>query len=162
MRYQSLTNVNLVVVDGRQWSSTLSVFLAGTLIALLDHFDSHVLVVTSTDEYAEEVERMGEAAGVDMYFHGESLQTTEDFLDRCGYAQAILIPNYSRSKYEAELNALAKLNGNLMIACRSQDALTVNANCVFVDDSQAINICNALRNLHSAQKNEPPSLQSSH
>jgi hypothetical protein len=146
MRYPSLSNVHLIVIDGRQWNARLGVFLRGALLALLDHLAYHVLVVTSRDKHAEKVEQMGEASGMGMYFHGEPIQTDADFLNRCGYADIILIPN-GRPTLDIEITALLALEKHLLLS----NGLTVKSlanteRILYVDGSSSMNICNKLKN----------------
>ena len=146
MRYPSLSNVHLIVIDGRQWNARLDVFLRGALLALLDHLDYHVLVVTNRDQHAEKVEQMGEVAGMGMYFHGESIQTDADFLRRCRYAEIILIPN-GGPKLDIEITALLTFEKRLLLSNGVTAKSIANSERVlFVDGSNSMNICNELKN----------------
>jgi hypothetical protein len=91
MKYPSLQQVNLIVIDGRKFNDAVRVSLTGALLALAEKFDGHVLVVASSDETANKYELLGENAGLDFFFHGESVRDSEDFLERCAGARMVVM-----------------------------------------------------------------------
>jgi hypothetical protein len=125
----------------------LGTLLKGTLMALLDHLDYHVLVTTSLDELAEKVEALGERNGVDMYFHGECVQTSDDFLHRCEFAKLVIITSRGPN-YDSEVSTLVKLGKSIVL---SHDLMKFSAKAPgisFIDDSNAMDVCKALKALH--------------
>jgi hypothetical protein len=147
MRYPSLSNVRLLLIDGRQWNNRLGIILRGSLLAVLDNLDSHILVIVSNDRHVEEVEKMGEAAGAEMYFHGESVETNAEFLDRCKYAETILIPNQN-TRSDVEISSLVTMGKRLLLLNDVQLPSFSGTERIFViDGSNSVNICKELKHL---------------
>ena len=91
MKYPSLKNVSLVVIDARKWSQLADVVTRGALMALSDKLDCHILVVVSTERVAGRLEQLGEDTGLDMVFHAESLVDSAEFLERCSSAKCVVL-----------------------------------------------------------------------
>jgi hypothetical protein len=91
VKYPSLKNVSLVVIDARKWSQLADVVTRGALMALSGRLDCHILVVVSTERVAARLEQLGEDTGLDMVFHAESLVDSAEFLERCSSAKCVVL-----------------------------------------------------------------------
>lgn len=114
MRYPSLKSVNLVVLDGRGRNSQLPVYMSGCLLALANRFDGHVLVLCSTKTEADEAETLGEEVGLDFFFHGDQVSSTNEFLAYCESAQKIIKPD-SEFNQDNELKHLRDMGKRVIM-----------------------------------------------
>jgi hypothetical protein len=133
MKYPSLQKVNPVVIDGRSFDHVVRVFLTGALLALANHFDGHVLVIASSDRMASKFEAMGEQAGLDFFFHAESVRNSAEFLELCaGAGELVMLSSWPTQR--DELTRLRPMKKRLLLSeevartCMiSQEAIIVKA-----------------------------------
>jgi hypothetical protein len=118
-------------------------------MALLDHLDFHVLVMTGSEEFSKDVEESGERSGVDMYFHGEHVQTSDDFLQRCEFAEVVIIPNKG-SNYDAEMEALMMMNKSIILSYELKNSVTGARGVSYLDLSNAMYVYKVLKALRSS------------
>jgi hypothetical protein len=91
------------------------------------------------DEHTEEVEEMGEAAGMGMHFHGESIETDADFL-------------IESLDLNSTVDALVTLDKHILFSDSTMaTTLTSSERISFINDSNALSICNSLKALPIAQ-----------
>jgi hypothetical protein len=92
MRYSSLLSVDMVLVDGRSRSSVLAPVINQCLMALSDHLNYHIVVLCGSERQAEEIDRLGDQCGQELYFHGEPCPSVEDVSALVKAAKLIILP----------------------------------------------------------------------
>jgi len=133
MKYPSLQTVNPIVIDGRSFDHVVRVFLTGALLALANRFDGHVLVVASSERMASKFEDMGEQAGLDFFFHAESVRNSAEFLELCaGAGELVMLSSWPTQR--AELTSLQPMKKRLVLSDKvartcmiSQEAIILKA-----------------------------------
>ena len=96
MKYPSLVQTTLVVVDGRKRTRRSKVAILGALLALQDGYDCHILVLVESEDQAQIIEKLGEDCGQDMYFHSEAAVSKEEFLRRCLWSKCVVFQKVLR------------------------------------------------------------------
>jgi len=135
MRYPSLKEVNLVVVDGRSTTNdSLQIYLAGCLLAIAHRFDGHILIAASTTARMNEYESLGEDVGLDFFFHSELVANSSEFLDLCTTSQLVIEPTQSPN-WEFEFTYLRDLKKRVLVPTSLANTVAPWANLITLEDN---------------------------
>lgn len=115
MKYPSLINTALTVVDARNPDGVPMQYLDACLAALREPIDSHFLIACSSTEKEQYYEEIGELAGQDFFFHAETVLDSDMFISRCSHAKTVVLPARYKTHYK-ELETLITFPATIIMA----------------------------------------------
>lgn len=142
MRYRSLTSVNFILIDGRIDSELLQRLINQSLIALNERLQYHIVVLCNSQKAATAIDFLGEQCGHELFFHGEKIDSPEEFQVLLNASKLFVVPAQSWNtalatckEYKSAVPLLLATTDNTRFyadgACSDRFVETTPLNCFF-------------------------------